>query len=94
MYSLFTELLGTFVFLAVILTAHAPIPVSLTLAGMVYFAGNTSGGHFNPAVSVMMWAKGDISGRACLSYIALQVLGGLLALLWFMHTQRKALRGK
>ncbi len=41
--------------------------------------GHISGGHFNPAVSIGLWAGGRFGARHLLPYIVAQVAGGLLA---------------
>jgi aquaporin Z len=51
----------------------------LTVVTGAYSLGPTSGGHFNPAVSVGLWAGGRFPGGALLSYVVAQVLGGILA---------------
>ncbi len=51
----------------------------LTVLTMAYAVGHLSGGHFNPAVSFGLWAAGRFNGRDLVPYIAVQVLGGLLA---------------
>ncbi|MGP8071829.1 MAG: aquaporin [Thermoplasmata archaeon] len=47
--------------------------------GMIYAVGDISGGHFNPAVTVAMWATGRLPARDVVPYVIAQVLGGLLA---------------
>jgi aquaporin Z len=42
--------------------------------------GAVSGGNFNPAVSVMMAARGTLAKSDLLPYIVAQVAGGLVAL--------------
>ena len=51
------EFLGTFIFLSVILITGQAIPIGLTLAAMVYWGGNISGGAFNPAVAFSLFLK-------------------------------------
>ena len=51
----------------------------LTVVTMAYAVGHISGGHFNPAVSVGLWAAGRFQAGQLLPYIAAQVLGGLAA---------------
>ena len=48
--------------------------------GAIYFGGHISGGHFNPAVSVMMFLNKKIQAQDLLFYILAQVLGGAVAL--------------
>ncbi len=51
----------------------------LTILTMAYGIGHISGGHFNPAVSVGLWAGGRFPARELLPYIVAQVLGGIVA---------------
>jgi len=79
------EFFGTFFFFSIILNAIAnaslgPIAVAVGLLAAIYFGGSVSGGHFNPAVSVMMFAKGNITIDVLLLYIIAQVVAGLAAL--------------
>ena len=74
------EFIGTFTFLFIILAVGQPIPIAVGLLGAIYFGGAISGGHFNPAVSVMMFMKNALSLDNLPFYIIAQVLGGLGAL--------------
>jgi aquaporin Z len=49
----------------------------LTVLTMAYAVGHVSGGHFNPAVTVGLWAGGRFPAREILPYAAAQVLGGV-----------------
>ena len=51
----------------------------LTVLTMAYAVGHISGGHFNPAVSIGLWAAGRLRTKQLPPYIAAQVLGGLAA---------------
>ncbi|MEL4179082.1 aquaporin Z [Roseateles sp. PN1] len=51
----------------------------LTVLTMAFAVGHISGGHFNPAVSIGLWAGGRFPAAQLLPYIAAQVLGGLAA---------------
>ncbi|MFT3906708.1 MAG: aquaporin Z [Steroidobacteraceae bacterium] len=51
----------------------------LTVVTMAYAVGPISGGHFNPAVSVGLWAGGRFPAAQLLPYIVAQVLGGIAA---------------
>ena len=89
-FPVITEFVGTFVFLAVILTTGQAFPIGLALAVAIYFGGSISGGHFNPAVSTMMLAKGAIGMETWIAYVIAQVLGGILALFFFKATSTVA----
>ena len=89
------EFVGTFGLLlsvtgaALFTTAAAFDPLSRVLLialalgagviGMIYAVGDISGGHFNPAVTVAMWASGRFPVKNVVPYIIAQVLGGILA---------------
>ena len=49
----------------------------LTVVTGAYALGPISGGHFNPAVSVGLWAGGRFPGALLLPYSVAQVLGGI-----------------
>ncbi|TVR81984.1 MAG: aquaporin Z [Rhodospirillales bacterium] len=51
----------------------------LTVLTMAYAVGHISGGHFNPAVSVGLWAAGRFPAKDLPPYILAQVIGGLVA---------------
>jgi aquaporin Z len=50
----------------------------LTVLTGAYALGPISGAHFNPAVSVGLWAGGRFPGRQLLPYIVAQVIGAVL----------------
>ena len=80
------EFLGTFIFLYVILQSGnfgnvQPFVIVAGLLVAILMFSSVSGGHFNPAVTTMMYAKEpnafnliDVAG-----FIGAQVLGGLCA---------------
>jgi aquaporin Z len=80
---LFVELIGTFIFLSVIISYGKAIPIGLTLACVVYWGGSVSGGHFNPAVTIMTLLNKKINIIKALFYIICQIIGAILALLYF-----------
>jgi aquaporin Z len=74
------EFLGTLFFVYVILITGNPIASAAALAIAMFLSASISGGHINPAVSVVMAAKGRISTNDLIPYIVAQILGGLVAL--------------
>ena len=74
------EFIGTFIFLGVILSVGQAIPIGAALAVAIMFGGNISGGHFNPAVSLMMFLNKSIDANQLLTYVIAQSLGGISAL--------------
>jgi aquaporin Z len=83
--------------------AGVALAFGLTVLTMAYAVGHISGGHFNPAVSIGLWAGGRFPAGKLLPYIISQVLGGIAAaaVLWviasgkvgFDSTQGFALNG-
>lgn len=59
--------------------AGVALAFGLTVLTGVYALGPISGGHFNPAVSVGLWAGGRFPSAQLLPYIVVQVLGGVVA---------------
>ena len=51
----------------------------LTVLTMAYAVGHISGGHFNPAVSIGLWAGGRFPASKLLPYILAQVAGAIVA---------------
>jgi len=51
----------------------------LTVLTMVYTVGHISGGHFNPAVSLGLWAGKRFQVSELLPYIVTQVIGAIVA---------------
>jgi aquaporin Z len=51
----------------------------LTVLTMAYAVGHISGGHFNPAVSLGLWAGGRFSAKELLPYIIAQCIGAIAA---------------
>lgn len=74
------EFLGTLFFVYVILATGNPLASAAALAIAMFACASISGGHINPAVSVVMAAKGRISTTDLIPYIIAQILGGLVAL--------------
>jgi len=74
------EFVGTLFFLFVILVSGQAIPIGLALILAIMLGGKISGGHFNPAVSVMMFLNKKINSTDLLFYVIAQLLGGAVAL--------------
>ena len=59
--------------------AGVSLAFGLTVLTMAYAVGHISGGHFNPAVTLGLWAGGRFSEKEILPYIVSQVLGATAA---------------
>tara|TARA_R110002049_G_scaffold993_11_gene7289 strand:+ start:75264 stop:75950 length:687 start_codon:yes stop_codon:yes gene_type:complete len=94
MKKLFAEFLGTFWLVfggcgSAIFAAGYPelgigfagvaLAFGLTVLTMAYAVGHVSGAHFNPAVTLGLWAGGKFEAKNILGYIVAQVIGGIAA---------------
>jgi aquaporin Z len=92
--SAMAELVGTFWLVlggcgAAVLAAGVPdlgiafagvsLAFGLTVLTMAYAVGHISGGHFNPAVTIGLWAGGRVPTSKIVPYIVAQVVGATLA---------------
>ncbi|HCM7229821.1 TPA: aquaporin Z [Klebsiella aerogenes] len=57
--------------------AGVALAFGLTVLTMAYAVGHISGGHFNPAVTLGLWAGGRFDAREIVPYILAQVTGGI-----------------
>ena len=57
--------------------AGVALAFGLTVLTMAYALGHVSGAHFNPAVTVGLWAGGRFPARDIVPYVLAQVLGGI-----------------
>ncbi len=66
--------------------AGVALAFGLTVLTMAFAVGHISGAHFNPAVSIGLWAGGRFPASKLLPYIISQVLGGIAAaaVLWII----------
>jgi aquaporin Z len=80
MNSILVEFLGTLFFLYVILTTSNALAIGSALAIAIIVGGSISGGHFNPAVTIMMAMANKIPKREVIPYVLAQIAGGLAAL--------------
>lgn len=86
--ALIAECFGTALFFSCILAYGEPIPIVIGLLAAIYAFGKVSGGHFNSAVSFMMYLKGDITLMKCISYIVAQLVGAIIALTWWKNVAK------
>jgi aquaporin Z len=74
------EFFGTTLFVYIILATGNALAIGATLALLILLMGGISGGHVNPAVSIVMAAAGKLPTTDLVPYCIAQVLGGLVAL--------------
>ncbi|WP_339917329.1 aquaporin Z [Yeosuana marina] len=59
--------------------AGVALAFGLTVLTMAFAVGHISGAHFNPAVSLGLWASGKFEGKDLLGYIIAQLIGAIAA---------------
>src|ERR1700712_5449618 len=59
--------------------AGVALAFGLTVLTMAFAVGRISGGHFNPAVTIGVWAGGKFKGGDIVPYVIAQVAGAILA---------------
>jgi aquaporin Z len=59
--------------------AGVSLAFGLTVLTMAYAVGHISGGHFNPAVTIGLWAGGRFEAKNIAPYIIAQVVGAVIA---------------
>ena len=74
------EFIGSIIFIYVILATGNPLAIGATLALVVMLSSSISGGHMNPAVSIVMASAGNLPVADLVPYCLAQIMGGLVAL--------------
>ncbi|MEL6700634.1 MAG: MIP/aquaporin family protein [Pseudomonadota bacterium] len=69
--------------IALALLANA-VATGAMLYVIILSLGPISGAHFNPAVTLAFWLRGDIDGRSALLYAIVQIAGGIIGV-WLTH---------
>jgi aquaporin Z len=60
---------------------YAPLAIGAAYTVMIYAGGHISGGHYNPAVSLAAFLRGQLGRDDLLPYWIVQLIAGLLAAL-------------
>jgi aquaporin Z len=71
------EFLGTMFLVFVIFATGNWLAIGFGLAIPVLLGGAISGGAFNPAVAISLYASGKLDKSKLLPYIIVEILGGL-----------------
>jgi aquaporin Z len=77
------EAVATFVLVSVVLYVGEPIAVAIALAAAIYLCSRLSKGSVNPAVSLGLFFRGDLSGPYLIMYVLAEIIGACLAVLWY-----------
>jgi aquaporin Z len=83
------ELIGTFFLVLVIGLTGNPIAIGAILMVMVYMGGHISGAHYNPAVTLALMIRKNISWKQALMYMFFQVVGSILGALTYLSLHNK-----
>ena len=73
------EFLGTMFLMFVILTTGNWLAIGAALGIAVLLGGAISGGAFNPAVAISLYAAGKLPKSDVLPYVIVEILGALAA---------------
>jgi glycerol uptake facilitator-like aquaporin len=80
MHKYLAEFSGTLFFVYVTLATGNPLAIGAALALVMLLAMPISGGHINPAVSIVMASFGKIDTNDLIPYCVSQIFGALVAL--------------
>lgn len=80
MYNYLAEFTGTLFFVYIVLATGNPLAIGAAYALAILLCANLSGGHINPAVTIVMASLGKIGTNDIVPYILAQVFGALVAL--------------
>ena len=78
------EFLGTLFLVFIIFATGNWIAIGVGLAIPVLLGGPISGGAFNPAVAISLYASGKLAKSDLIPYIIVEILGGLAA--FYLYT--------
>jgi aquaporin Z len=84
------EFLGTLFLMFVIFATGNWLAIGAALAIAVKLGGAISGGAFNPAVAISLYAANKLSKSDLLPYIIVQILGALTAFYLYKNYVNKA----
>ena len=80
MYNYLAEFTGTLFFVYIVLATGNPLAIGAAFALAILLTANLSGGHINPAITIVMASLGKIGTNDIVPYILAQVFGALVAL--------------
>lgn len=77
------EFIGTMFLTIIIFSTGNYLAIGAALGVLVLLGGNLSGGAYNPAVAISLFAGGKINSTDTLLYIIVEILGGLAGFEFF-----------
>lgn len=80
MFEYLAEFLGSAVFIYIVLATGNPLAIGAVLALVLMITMPISGGHINPAISIVMASIDKLPISELIPYSLSQVFGGLVAL--------------
>ena len=83
------EFLGTMLLMFVILTTGNWVAIGAALGVAVLLGGAISGGAFNPAVAISLYAAGKLPKTEVLPYVIVEIMGALAAFYAFKNYVNK-----
>lgn len=90
MNKLLVEFLGTMFLMFVIFTTGNWLAIGAALSVAILLGGGISGGAYNPAVTIALYAANKLPKTDLLPYIIVQILGSLLAFYVYKKFVNKA----
>lgn len=80
MQNYLVEFFATMFFVYIILATGNPLAIGAALSFVILLTSKLSGGHVNPAISIVMAAAGKLPATELVAYCIAQIMGGLVAL--------------
>lgn len=71
------EFIGSLIFFTTIEHTGDALKLCAALFAMANVFGPISGGHFNPAVTVMKWIGGNVNNSTAMTYILCQIIAAV-----------------
>ena len=84
------EFLGTLFLVFVIFATGNYLAIGAALAVIAFIGGPISGGAYNPAVAISLYAAGKLSKSDLIPYIIVEILGALAAFYAYKKFVNKA----
>ena len=84
------EFLGTMFLMFVIFATGHWLAIGAALAVIAYIGGPISGGAYNPAVAISLYAAGKVQKSDVMPYIIVEILGALAAFYAYKKVINKA----